>query len=236
MGLDAVEIMMAVEEAFDIRLEDADMAKVRTPRDLIEVVMRKVAHADPSACLTQRAFNLLRQALLRHLPLKRRDIAPSVRLAEIVPKPNRAELLENLAAHLKTGPLPDLVRPQWLVGLLIAQSLTAGLVVGLLSPRLLANPTGTACFWVGVCAAVIVHICGWIATTRYCVEFPPGTATVGDLSRWILSHKSDLASPTSGRWTREQVAARVREIVIENLGCGDRYREDSLFVEELGVD
>ena len=235
MGLDAVEIMMAVEDAFDIRLRDEDMVKVRTPRDLVEVVMRTVAPADSSACLTQRAFNLLRQALLRHLPLKRRAIAPSVRLAEIVPKPNRAALLENLASELKTEPLPDLVRPQWLVNLLIAQSLAAGLAVGLVSPRLLANPTGTVCFWVGAFIAVLVLVCGWIATARSCVEFPPGTTTVGDLSRWILAHKSDLANRTPGRWTREQVAARVREIVIEHLGCGNRYREDALFIEDLGV-
>ena len=235
MGLDAVEILMAVEDAFDVRLEDVEAEKIRTPGDLIGVVMQKVARADVSVCLTQRAFNLLRQALLRHLPLKRRDVAPSVRLANLVPKTNRATLLENLAAELKTGPLPALVRPPLLIYLLTAQSTAVGITAGLVFRGWLTNPTGTKCFWIGCFAAVVTHVCGWLATARFCTEFPPQTTTVGDLAPWIMAHKTDLASPTPGRWTREQVAARVREIVIEQLGCERHYREDALFIEELGV-
>jgi len=35
VGLDAIEITMPVEEAFDIRIEDAEVAFLATPRDLI---------------------------------------------------------------------------------------------------------------------------------------------------------------------------------------------------------
>jgi hypothetical protein len=69
MGLDAVEIVMEIEEAFDIHLEDAEVQRISTPRDMIEVVMSKVAQADAEGCLTQRALNLLRAALLLQLPL-----------------------------------------------------------------------------------------------------------------------------------------------------------------------
>src|ERR1039457_2606087 len=102
MGLDAVEIVIEVEEAFDIRLEDAEVEKISTPRDLIELVMSKVAQADAAGCLTQRAFNLLRAALLHQLPLKRRDIAPQVRIADLAARTHRKRLLECLAAELGT--------------------------------------------------------------------------------------------------------------------------------------
>ena len=52
MGLDAVEIVMEVERAFDITLEDAEVEKISTPRELIEVVLGKVAQADAAGCLT----------------------------------------------------------------------------------------------------------------------------------------------------------------------------------------
>jgi hypothetical protein len=63
--------------------------------------MRKVTQADTSTCLTQRTFNLERKALLQRLPLKRRDIRPSIRLEALVPKKKRAKLLEDLAADLR---------------------------------------------------------------------------------------------------------------------------------------
>ena len=47
---------------------------------------------------------MLRAALLRRLPLKRRDITPRVRLSEIVQRPHRKLLLTCLAAELGTPP------------------------------------------------------------------------------------------------------------------------------------
>ena len=73
------------------------------------------------------------------------------------------------------------------------------------------------------------------ATRACCVEFPPQEATAGDLSRWIVAHKTDLAASTPGKWTREQVAARIRDITIEQLGCAETYREDASFVQDLGL-
>jgi hypothetical protein len=50
-----------------------------------------------------------------------------------------------------------------------------------------------------------------------------------------MAHKTDLATPLAGRWTREQVAARVREIMIATLGHKTRYRESASFVKDLGL-
>jgi hypothetical protein len=56
MGLDGVEILVQVEDTFDIRIEDADAEQMRTPGDFIESVWSKVAQADSTACLTRRAL------------------------------------------------------------------------------------------------------------------------------------------------------------------------------------
>jgi methylmalonyl-CoA mutase N-terminal domain/subunit len=74
------------------------------------------------------------------------------------------------------------------------------------------------------------------ATRALRSEFPPQVATVGDLARWIVAHKTDLAGSTPGKWTREQVAARVREVVIEQLDCAETYREDASFIQDLDMD
>ena len=84
MGMDGVEIVMAVEETFDIHIEDAEAEKLLTPRQLIDLVQSKVAVATASVCLTQRAFNLLRKSLLRHGGWKRSEIRPARRLSELI--------------------------------------------------------------------------------------------------------------------------------------------------------
>jgi acyl carrier protein len=43
MGLDAVEIVMAVEDAFGIQIEDSEAEKILTPAQLVELVMGKVS-------------------------------------------------------------------------------------------------------------------------------------------------------------------------------------------------
>jgi hypothetical protein len=51
-----------------------------------------------------------------------------------------------------------------------------------------------------------------------------------------VAHKPDLAGSAPGKWTREQVAARVREVVIEQLDCAQTYREEASFIQDLDMD
>jgi acyl carrier protein len=236
MGLDAIEITKPLEDAFDIRIEDTDVEKISTPRDLIELVMSKVAHADAAECLTQRAFNLLRAALLVQLPLKRRDIAPQVRMADLVPRTDRRSLLECLAAGLETPPMPSLVRPKGLVDLLVVWCIALGVAIAVFLFRHGLWQHRGALVFTAVFAAVGMGYLAAAATRALRSEFPPQVATVGDLARWIVAHKTDLAGSTPGKWTREQVAARVREVVIEQLDCAETYREDASFIQDLDMD
>jgi acyl carrier protein len=235
MGLDAVEIVMEVEKAFDIRLEDAEVENMLTPRDMIEVVMSKITQVEAEGCLTQRAFHLLRAALLLQLPTKRRDIAPQTRMADLAPRAHRKILLECLATELGTRPMPILVRPKWLVHLLVVCSIALGIAVAVLIFRHGLWEHRGALFFTAIITALGTGFLARAATCACCFEFPPQAATMGDLSRWILAHKMNLVSSTPGKWTREQVAARIRDITIEQLGCAKAYREDASFVQDLGL-
>ena len=235
MHLTSLSLMNCGLDAFDITIEDVEAERIRTPADLIELVFGKVAQANLAACLTQRAFNLLRAALRRHLPLKRRDIAPSVCMAALVPKIGRKNLLDQLATELRATPSQALVRPKWLVRLLTGICLTAAIAAGVTLLKLAPGTHPREGVFAAFLAAVLMGLFARTATQGLCTEFPPLAATVGDLARWIVAHKPDLASPTPGHWTREQVAARVREIVIEQLACASTYRDDASFIKDLGM-
>ncbi len=236
MGLDAIEITRPLEEAFDVRFEDAEIGQVCTPRDLIELIMTKVERADAAGSLTHRAFNLVRAALLRQLPLGRRDITPQVRMAELVPAAGRRILLDCLAADLGTPPMPALVRPKWLVNLLAVCCIAVGIAVAVVIFRHGLRQHRTALFFTAMFTVVGSGYLAAAATRPFRSEFPPHLATVGDLARWVVAHKTDLPGATPGKWTREQVAARVREVVIEQLDCAQSYREDASFIADLGMD
>ena len=127
MGLDGVEIVMAVEEAFDISIEDADAEKLLTPRQLIDLVQSKVAGATASVCLTQRAFNLLRKSLRRHGGWKRSEITPARRLSELINRNQRRLLLENVCGDLSIKKPPKLVLANWLNITVLAGALGSGI-------------------------------------------------------------------------------------------------------------
>jgi hypothetical protein len=56
MGLDGVELVVSIEEAFNIELTDAEAQEIRTAQQLCDLVARKVNAIDPKLCHTQQAF------------------------------------------------------------------------------------------------------------------------------------------------------------------------------------
>jgi hypothetical protein len=226
MGLDGVEIVMAVEDAFDIQIEDSEAEKILTPRQLIDLVMAKVPIVSADVCLTHRAFNLLRTFLLGKCGLARSSVTPRAQLGELLPAKRRPAVFGHLAAELVI-PAPALVRADWLKGVLI----TAGLLSGVVAFAC-AGPNGLT--WLpALLAMALTGYLGAVATRGLQTEFPKELRTVADLARWIVRHKRDLVAPGTPAWTREQVAGRVRQIVIDALRCEAAYREDARFIEEL---
>lgn len=231
MGLDGVELVMAVEEAFDIQITDGDAAKMLTPRQVIDFVLGKVTTTTASVCLTQRAFNVLRKSLLRHGEWKRRDIAPAVTLAFLIPKPKRRVFLEQITVELGIKKTPEFVRARWLNILLVVGSLLAGLLAAVAYGHVLQSLV----IWIFVGVAIGTAGIALRLTKSLCQEFPPKLQTVGDFSRWVMTHKSDLATASVPTWTRDQVEARVREIIVDTLGCKPDFSLDANFVKDLGL-
>ena len=231
MGLDGVEIVMAVEEAFDISIEDADAEKLLTPRQLIDLVQSKVAGATASVCLTQRAFNLLRKSLRRHGGWKRSEITPARRLSELINRNQRRLLLENVCGDLSIKKPPKLVLANWLNITLLAGALLTGMLAAIATRQIFSS----VAIWIFILVAMFTAGAALRLTKPLCKEFPANLQTVGDLARWAMTHKADLATATVPAWTHDQIVARVREIVVDVLGCKPDFSEDANFVKDLGL-
>src|SRR5688572_24456515 len=116
MGLDSVELVMAIEEAFEIRIEDSEAEQLFAPRDVIELVLLKTSRSFATECLTQRAFNRLRSGLVRYGEVKRQAVKPKTRIASLISADDRRRVIRQILDELGVVIDPRFVRPDWLIG------------------------------------------------------------------------------------------------------------------------
>ncbi|MEO5803538.1 MAG: hypothetical protein ABIR24_08395 [Verrucomicrobiota bacterium] len=235
MGLDGVEIVMEVEEAFDIVIADSDAEKCMTPFDLIELVMSKVGRTDRAGCLSQRSFHFLRRAFVNEVGIARSDFSLDVPLKRFLSKPDRKRKLQAIGKSVGADLVSELVLPRWIGTMILCTGIFTGIAVWLYT-RSLPSPLlqSLSLVW-GIIASVAALKLGFVVTRPLRDDFPDKLATVGKTTRWLVGHNPSLFSDLPGEWSRKQVAERVREIVIEMLCCEKTYREDARFVEDLGL-
>jgi acyl carrier protein len=242
MGLDGVEIVMKVEETFDVVIENSEVERIATPGQLIELVLSKVGQTHHAACLTQRAFHRLRTSLTRELGFDRKTITPDTSLATLFPRPTRRSGIRQLESNLGMQRKLEFVRPGWLTSWLVVSAVTGGIAIGgFIKWRPVSSASLTLNLALGspiVAGALFMIVYGWAGyfmTRSMAFEFEPSVATVGGLSRWIVAKAPEVVCVPPGAWSREHVEERVRQIVIDVMGCEKEYRKDARFVEDLGM-
>ena len=85
MGLDGVELVMAIEEEFGCDITDPEAERVATPRDLIDLLMAKQSRGQlfvkpaRAPSYTQQLFDLVKpKQPPRSSPLSREEVAEKV--------------------------------------------------------------------------------------------------------------------------------------------------------------
>ena len=219
MGLDTVELVMAIEDEFGIVIHDGEAEKMTTPGQVSDYVMERVhtRKEDPNA--SQAAFYRLRTMLMREFAIPRHEIRPGMPLQRVLGHDVRGNW-KKLSRALGSNPLPALERSSFLV---------AGGVAGI--PLAMA-----AGFWTaGASLGVAVFACGVlvIAAERlskpWASVLPKGMSTLDTLVPYA-------GGASSAIWTRAEVLARVLAITSEQLGvASDKVHEHAHFVNDLGA-
>ena len=231
MGLDGVELVMAVEDAFSISITDADAGKLLTPRLLTDYVLSKVTTTTATVCLTQRAFNLLRRSLLRHGGWKRSEITPDTSLPGLLPKKLRRDVIQKIITDLGIKRPPEFVLADWVKIMLLVVPTLIGAAVTYVAGQAL-HSLGV---WIFIGVALATAGIAVRLTQPLRTEFPANLQTVGAFARWVMVNKPDLAQTNTPGWTREQITIRVHEIIVEQLGVKPDFSDDARFIEDLGV-
>lgn len=221
MGLDGVELVIAVEAEFGIAIDDADAARLTTPAQLADHVMACLAlHARGARAYTaQAAFHRLRAVLIEDFGAERAAVQLDAPIAQFL----RGELRpqwRTLSQALGATQLPALRCTRTLAfALTLALPIAAG--AGLLA--LHVTP------WAAAAAVAVLAVGGVIATHRLADRLPPALRTLADLVPYV-------GLPDPSCWTRDYVLQRVIQITATQLGIDARtIAPDDHFVEDLGL-
>ena len=85
MGFDAIDLVLAWEEALGVTVEDAEAEMLQTPRGAIDLFAAKLgaSHQEHGACLTLRAFHRARRAIIAVAGVSRANVTPRTRLDDL---------------------------------------------------------------------------------------------------------------------------------------------------------
>jgi hypothetical protein len=85
MGLDSVEFIFAIEDAFGIAIPNPDAEQMLTPRHVVDYLVARLPASEAPVCSEQRAFYRIRRAVVRTYGLPRTSIRPETPWDEILP-------------------------------------------------------------------------------------------------------------------------------------------------------
>jgi acyl carrier protein len=229
MGLDGIELILATEEAFGVTLDDVDIAKVVTPRDLGDLVYKQLETTNEEICQNQKAFYILRKVLMKIYGLKRDDITLEFRLDTVIPKDKQKEHWLNLKEFVKARSWPKLLQPQWMLKLRSVSLLFLLICPVVLFMIFLPVYIAWSGFLVAVTLMVLFQRVFEKKTMRYRCRIPEIYLTIKALVHFVKT-SNDI------KWTRDQVQKQLRTVIIEKLGLKEsQYNDDSSFVADFGM-
>jgi len=113
MGLDSVEILVNVENAFGITISNYEAEKIATVGDIHNLVWRTLQGRQSMRCKTQQLFYKLRYTLATKFNVPKDAIEPDASLNEIFPTTNRRSLYRKLEKEMQVQLPPLVLPPVW---------------------------------------------------------------------------------------------------------------------------
>lgn len=217
MGLDGVEMILAIEKEFGFNVEDEEMLQCTTVGELTMLVYMKTKQLGMGTEWFQRGLDDVRAFMAHHTNVPPEEINEDTPLIDLF-RHNRRGLLRKLRTELHWIRTPSLKRPKWVVFLAALASFACVICT--------FNYYGTG--W-GILSVFAAPLTLALASRPFKIMFPKNYAIVKDL---ILAGK-----PLDGNINVEYLRERVYRIISEQLGVPlEQVKPHKRFLEDLGMD
>lgn len=233
MGLEAVELVMEVEETFGISIPDAEAGRLVTAGALSAFVCNSVPLAETrDACYTSRAYSSVME-VVRRLGHGSSRIPPSHPIGAWLSRSERREFIREI--RLSGWRAPNLGSNGLAGG--IGFTVTA---VPLTIIACFDFQTGTLVLdGQSLVFLIMAVLLGVLSATLCAMAFAwrwPAETFGGLVSLIARQNMAKLRRPDES-WTRDEVWHTVRAIVAEVAGVSiDRVRPETNFVKDLSLD
>ncbi len=239
MGLDLVELVMEVEEQFDVKISDSDYSEISTVGDFHKYICDAKEAMRPKHCLSSAAFLRLRRSLMSTLGIARDRVRLQTSLDDLIPRRRRRTSWDRLRKSLGLN-LPDLERPEWMRNVLIVWAWSSILVFavwgisGLLDPihfrswSILMIPLG-----------ILIAILPYLATIPCANAVPAECLTVRGISQTLFYRNLTRLAELEGVESEPtwQIYDKLTMIISEHLGVPlGEILPESRFIEDLHCD
>jgi acyl carrier protein len=241
MGLDAVELVIETEEAFQIRIDDRDAEKIVTVGQLHDFIIERLPPDSPwqvtpagesvrsTPCLEAAAFYRLRRAFKAAGCNSCSQISPSTSLVEALPIKRRRRLWKSAQAKLGWQ-LPQLCYSKatlqifTIVSPCIAAAVSWYVFADL---RTLVSTT--------ILGGLGVFVVMYAALSPLAVHFEHGRS-FADLSRWVVMRNHEAVRKAVGSDAQLSVWSKLVGILSHQLGIDPAIiKPKSSFVNDLGL-
>jgi len=220
MGLEIVELVLRVEDEFDINLPDSDLEVLKTPADLAWYIHTKLCKQREEAKTPQRGFYILRKILMQEFGFKREQLRPSTKLQDLFKDDVRRnwKRLDKLFSYS----LPSLaLTPKEHIEVFILDSIL---------PLYLLLSTGEwdiALFFFFILYPIIL----FVYKKFFATKIPKRCERLSSLLRYI-----DYSKRLNRYNDYGDILNRIIEISAEELGISqEKIKPNSRYVEDLGA-
>lgn len=237
MGLDTLELVLAFEDEFGVKIDNAAAEKMRTPRDVVDYIATFCDGRE--RCTSRSGFYQLRRHFIEQHGTDRAMVRPETLLVQLLPVKEIRTAWTGLetALSVEGRKWPQLEYPAVFRYGIFISSMT--LLFGL--PIIIARMTvvemfpyalilgGLSAFWLWkIFDKLMMH---------HRVIIPDSVATTGMLIKTVIPGDWAKSGNAITAWGRACIARRVKAIVIQQLGVSESdYHEDARFIEDFGAD
>ena len=228
MGLDAVELVMDVEDHFGITIQNAEAERVRSVGGLVSLVQDRISAAHKAYCPTLPAFLILRTTVRDLTGDCSLRIRPHHAVTDILAAPQRRELWRRLSVLLGSPPR-ELRRPRKLRAILTGSKFVL-LLFALIAA--IAIDIRTLPFTLALAAFAI--LCLHALTVPFRTVPPDHWMTFGDVTTRLVG--ATVATKNLQLRTADDVLNELRPLIVDVLGVdADEVVPAARFVEDLGI-
>ncbi len=115
---DLEDMLLKIEDSFDIRFEANELAHVKTYGEFCDEIKTKINLDHSGGCTTQQAFHKLREVMICSLDIDKKEVTTTTELAEIFPRETRKNQIKILEGNLGFK-LTVLQPPSFVTGFLV---------------------------------------------------------------------------------------------------------------------